>query len=302
MLGFFPTTSPAMQELVDRMRMLEQRPDVLAVSLIHGFPWSDTSDTGAGVIVATDENSANAEALATELAQRFVHARYSTPQLVDVNTALDQAESAGPGPVVIADVCDNAGGGAPGDSTFLLDALLRRNIGNAALALLWDPEAVNIATDAGQGAQLSVRIGGKTAVTSGPPLDVLAEVVRIVESPHQRGLSGDEQDKLGRSALLRIGPVQVVINSIRQQVFSPDCFTQFGVNLAEQRVLVVKSSQHFARQFQGVSDRFIYCQTPGCLTFDFGSLPYRNLRRPMWPIDAVDPLITTELVERRRRP
>lgn len=302
MLGFYPTTTPAMQALVERMRRLEEQPRILAVSLVHGFPWSDTPDTGAGVIVVTDDDDELAATTANGLAEEFIGARHASPEFLEVNGAIDKALSAGVAPVVIADVCDNAGGGAPSDSTFLLEALLERNVGNAAVALLWDPGAVNIAADAGDGARLTLRIGGKTAVTSGRPLDVDAEVVRVLDSAHQHGMDGNSLDALGRSVLLRIGQVQVVLNSRRQQVFSPDCFTQFGVRLAEQRILVVKSTQHFAGQFRGVSSRFIYCQTPGCLTVEFGTLPYRNLRRPIWPLDGGEPPFSTAMIARRPRP
>lgn len=302
MLGFYPTTTPTMQGLVERMRRLEEQPRILAISLVHGFPWSDTPDTGAGVISVTDNDRELAAATAKALAEEFIRARYSSPELLEADEAINQALSSSVTPVVIADVCDNAGGGAPSDSTFLLEALLERDVGNAAVALLWDPGAVNIAVDAGEGARLNMRIGGKTAVMSGWPLDVDVEVVRVLDSAHQRGLDGSSQDSLGRSALVRIGKVQVVLNSRRQQVFSPDCFTQFGVRLADQRILVVKSSQHFAGQFRAVSSRFIYCRTPGCLTMNFSALPYRNLRRPMWPLDTGEPRISSATIAHRRRP
>ena len=301
MLGFYPTSAPAMQVLVERMSLIEKEPRMLAVSLVHGFPWSDTPDTGAGVIVATDDDPELATTVASRLAKEFVQARHDSPKLLRIDEAIDQALESDRTPVVIADICDNAGGGAPGDSTFLLEALLARNVKDAAVALLWDPVAVDIASAAGEGARLLLRVGGKTAVSSGRPLDVEVEVVRVLESAHQRGLDGNSLDSLGRGALLRIGGVLVVLNSRRQQVFSPDCFTQFGVRLADLRILVVKSTQHFAAQFQNVAVRFIHCQTPGCLTVDFATLPYRNIRRPMWPLDDGEPPVTTVMIAKRRR-
>lgn len=301
MLGFYPTSAPGMRELVDRMRVLEEQQAILAVALVHGFPWSDSVDTGAGVIAVTHANAELARRTAVSLAGEFAQARHAAPRLLTIEEALDQAFRSDDPPVVIADACDNPGGGAPGDSTFLLEALLNRNAGNAALALLWDPFAVQIAADAGEGARLSIRIGGKTAPTSGRPLDVQATVVRVLETPRQRGLDGKSSDALGRSVLLQMERVQVVLNSLRQQVFDPACFTQFGVRLEDQRVLVVKSSQHFAAQFERVSRSFFYCQTPGCLAMNFSALPYRYLRRPMWPLDRSEPAITTELSAPQRQ-
>ena len=65
------------------------------------------------------------------------------------------------GPVVIADGADNPGSGAAGDSTIILCRLLERGVGHTALGPLWDPVAVRIAFDAGVGARLPLRLGGK---------------------------------------------------------------------------------------------------------------------------------------------
>ncbi|MCB0143311.1 MAG: MlrC C-terminal domain-containing protein, partial [Caldilineaceae bacterium] len=84
--------------------------------------------------------------------------------------------------VVAADRADNPGGGAPSDSTFVLRRLLERGIDNAALALMWDPIAVNVAMAGGLGATLDLRLGGKMGPVSGDPLDLRVTVTGIIEN------------------------------------------------------------------------------------------------------------------------
>ena len=60
------------------------------------------------------------------------------------------------GTVVMSDGSDNAGGGAASDSTFLIRACLERGLTDVAVALLWDPVAVDMAFAAGEGAILDI--------------------------------------------------------------------------------------------------------------------------------------------------
>src|SRR5690606_1322524 len=100
---------------------------------------------------------------------------------LSLDEAIDKALSvSGPGgPMVIADQADNTGGGAPGDSTYALAALLDRGATDVALGMIYDPEVVRQAGAAGVGARIDVRLGGKLGATSGSPLDVAAEVLAV---------------------------------------------------------------------------------------------------------------------------
>jgi microcystin degradation protein MlrC len=198
---------------------------------------------------------------------------------------LDQALAITVGPVVMADRADNAGGGAPGDSTYLLKALLDRRVDNAALAMIWDPVAVEFCFDAGVGATLEMRIGGKTCRFSGEPLDVTATVTRLAKNPDQEALG--TRAPLGPSAAIRVDGIDVVLNSIRQQTFSTDCFTQLGIDPSRRRIVVVKSTQHFHASFASIAKEIIYVDAPGLLSTNYLQFPYKKMRRPMVPFDAV---------------
>ena len=84
-----------------------------------------------------------------------------------------------PGLCVLADMGDNSGGGAPGDATYLLAAMLARGLRNFASGMFWDPGVVRICQDAGIGSTLTVRLGGKTGAVSGDPIDLRATVMNI---------------------------------------------------------------------------------------------------------------------------
>ncbi|ABB10798.1 M81 family metallopeptidase [Burkholderia lata] len=293
MLGMFFTTEPRMARLNQDAMDREGRDGVLSVSLIHGFPWSDFPDTGAGVLVVSDGESGTARAHARELARGFVAVRDETHALrLPIARILDEIEATPPDasglPFVIADTADNPGGGAGSDSTFILEAVLERGLRDVAIGMIWDPVAAVFARDAGVGATIELRLGGKSGPRAGRPLDVVARVLAVETGLAQH----DDMFKfpgpgLGLSAVLEIDGVRVVVNSVRQQTYSPSCFFDLGVDLRRCRAVVVKSTQHFQALFGPLARAIYYCDTPGSLSLDFRVDDYARLTRPMWPFDEI---------------
>lgn len=288
MVGMFYTTEPQMTAANAMALALENRAGIVAVSLIHGFVWADMAEMGAGVLVVTDGDHPTIAVEARSVARAFFDARNETRSMrIGVESALDRVEAAGSGrPIVIADACDNAGGGAGSDSTFILEAILARGLVGYALALLWDPIAVRFAQAAGEGASFRLRLGGKTGPEAGRPLDVTARVLAIRSGLVQCGIGFTAP--AGTAMALEIAGNIVIVNDVRGQVFSPTCFTDLGIDPAAQRALVVKSTQHFREQFEPLAREILYCETPGSLALDLDPTKYRNLPRPIWPVDDVE--------------
>ena len=290
MFGMFYTTQPLMFGANEAAENLQQHPGVLSVSLTHGFTWSNTPDTGAGVVVVTDGENVVVDDAMNDLARLFFEARSESTSLrQSIGEILDEIEQSSPAPAdkpfVIADCCDNPGGGAGCDSTFILDEILNRKLSGFTIGLLWDPLAVEFASDAGVGATLDIRIGGKTGPSAGNPLDVSGTVLGIYDGLSQHGLGFDHP--MGRCVALDVAGNTVVLNTVRGQVFSPTCFTDCGVVLSTQRGVVVKSTQHFYDQFYSIAKKIFYCETPGSLSLSPDPEKVDRIRRPIWPLDDI---------------
>jgi len=288
MITVIHTTRQPARGFVDRMMSLEGRGGILSITLTHGFPWGDTADMGTKLLVYANGDRRVAERLARQLADELFAMREAlAPPLLSVDEAIDRALALTAGPVVIADGADNAGGGAASDSTFILRRLVERGIAGAALGPLWDPGAVRIAFEAGVGATLPMRLGGKVGPLSGAPLDADCTVLALQREMVMSGLSGTPTP-MGDCALVRAGAVEVVLNTLRNQAIGTDLFTQLGCALATRRVVVVKSSQHFHADFAKVASQVLYAAAPGVVTQDLRQLPYRKLRWPRWPLESHD--------------
>ncbi len=285
MLGFWHTTREPMKSFVQRMQAVEREPGVLSVSFGHGFPWGDVPEAGAKVWVVTDGDPDLAARWALTLGREIWSLRHQTgARQSSLPAALDQLQAwhAGP-PIVVADIADNAGGGASSDSTFILAGLLERGIGNVALGGFYDLGAIQVCRDAGVGARLNLRVGGKLGPASGQPVD-LAVTVRAIRADHAQSVLGLGPRACGWGVWVSTDEgLDIVLISERTQVFGTDLYTGLGIELGRKRAVVVKSSQHFHAAFAPLASQVLYVETPGLLRSDFAHIPYRHRDLEVWP-------------------
>ncbi|WDA41388.1 M81 family metallopeptidase [Erythrobacter sp. BLCC-B19] len=293
MIGIYPTFAGPMRALVDGLHEIEQRTGILSATIAHGFPWGDTADTGTRVLCYADGDAEAAAATAQEIAASLIAARESLrPDYPDIATSLDRA-AALEGPVVLADHADNPGGGAPGDSTFFLAAVLERGLRNVAIASFHDPAVVRIADDAGVGARIAVRLGGKTGPTSGDPLDLEVEVMAITRDLAQMAI--DVPYSMGSAVWLRHAGVDIVVCAKRAGVFATSIFEDLGIRLAERHIVIVKSSSHHEAAYNPIARHTWKVATPGALDLDFTRLAYQRRARDFHPL--VDPPPPAQLID-----
>jgi microcystin degradation protein MlrC len=277
MVGIYPTTQEPMASLVERFRAVERIPGILSASFAHGFPWGDTPEAGSRVLVIADGDRARAEQVAQSVGREIYGAREALlPRFPSMNTALDEATNT-PGLVVLADIADNAGGGAPSDNVSFLRTMLKRGMRDAAVGAIWDPVVANVCVEAGVGACLALRLGGKCGAASGEPLDIHAVVRGCRENHSQSGL-GDSVSPLGLTVWIEIDGIDVIVNTMRTQVYSPEVFTGLGIRLERKKIVVVKSSQHFYTRFTPIASKIILVSTPGLLDMNFAGLHYVRKR------------------------
>lgn len=271
-----------MRAIVDDMQTAEGEEGVLSVSFAHGFPWQDVPCNSARMLVIADGDRAKAGEVAERFARRLWDERDAlTTKMLTIDEGLDLIE-AGPGPVVLADVADNAGGGAPSDSTFVLARALERGMTNILTGHYWDPVAVRFCEEAGEGATLRLRVGGKCGPESGDPVDMEATVLAIKEGGVQS--FGDAKMPMGTAVWIRDARgIDLVLISKRQQVFHPDGMQQLGIDLSGYAGIVVKSSQHFYAGFEPIASSIHYLSAPGAIPPDFAEIPYRKYDAPFWP-------------------
>ena len=282
MIEVLPTSREPMRGFIDKIKLLETQKNILSISVIHGFMAGDVPDLGSRILVITDNAKSEGDRLAAELGFELFSMRGKTrPEFLTAKVAFDTAEVSTASTVVIADVWDNPGGGVPGDSTILLREMLKRGIKDAALATIWDPIAVRTCFSAGVGATFRLRFGAKLSEFAGEPLDADVIVRQTMREAVQS--FGQSVVPLGDAVWIEVGGIDVILNSVRSQVFNPDAFSNFGIDLKKKKILVVKSTNHFYDAFSRISDDILYAAVDGPYPSQPETNAYHNLMRKIWP-------------------
>ncbi|HEV7717691.1 MAG TPA: M81 family metallopeptidase [Arsenicitalea sp.] len=284
MIDVFPTSRDPMRSFVDRLYALEKSdPEILSLSVIHGFMAGDVPEMGTKIIVVTDGRPDKGARLAEQLGRELFALRgtFMMPQ-VNEHVAVDTALAAPNGPVVIADVWDNPGGGTAGDATVILQALLDREATNVVVGTIWDPVAVQIAFAAGEGAEIALRFGAKSAPHTGSPIDRHVRVVKLVRDAQQR--FGNSFAPIGDAALIHFDGIDVILNSTRAQSFDPSLFEALGIDPKSRHILLIKSTNHFYDSFAKIASQIIYCSAGKPYPNTPATTPYRKAPKTIWPI------------------
>jgi microcystin degradation protein MlrC len=281
------TAHPPIDEAFRLVHEVEKRPGILTATLSTGFPWADVPQLGASVIVVADGDPALARKTADEIGDWVWQRRdrwHRAP--LSVSDALEQGERTGRYPITLADMADNTGGGAPGDSTEVLRTFVERDLRGALLLYLVDPDVAKQAHAAGVGQRLKVELGGKSHPVQGRPVPLEVEIVALsdgrftYDGPMYAGLTGD----LGPSAWLRHRGVNVVVVCGRMQPLDQAFARSLGIDCAAMRYICVKSAAHFRSGIEKIAGSIHNVGARAIHSHDFKQLPYRK-RRPMYPLE-----------------
>ncbi|WP_162820378.1 M81 family metallopeptidase [Microvirga calopogonii] len=287
------TTSPPMVELLRRADQIEASRQALVVSIQAGFSSADVHDIGPSIAVTGNDRGA-AQAIAEELMDYVWEQRtFSSIQFTPLDEAIATAkagEASATKPLIIADYSDNPGSGAYGDATNLLEAVLAADLKNVGFHAICDPEAVLQAQAAGVGNRVTLQLGGKTDPTmGGGPLEVTGHVVAITDGSFiaYGPMGGGARRNYGLSLLLRVGGVEIIVISHNGQATDLGQFTSLGVDPTRKSTLIVKSMQHFRAAFEPIARQILEVDTGALSTRNFKERPYKSVRRPIWPLDAI---------------
>jgi microcystin degradation protein MlrC len=283
------TAREPMKLFMDAIRDLEKRPGILLASLLPGFAYADVPQMGPSVVVVADQDGNLAQREADRLANQLWKSREKfSCHLPDAATAVATALKVEKLPVVLVDTGDNVGGGSSGDGTVLLRELLRQGATDSVVCL-YAPEEIRQCALAGVDAEVRLTVGGKVDRLHGDSISVSGKVRLIhdgnyIEPEPRHG--GRRSNFMGQTALVEIqGRNVLVLNSERHPPFSLGQLTCLGIEPQRQRVLVVKAAVAYKAAYGPIAGTIIEVDTPGLTAVNPARFQYRNIRRPMFPLD-----------------
>ncbi|MCS6600124.1 M81 family metallopeptidase [Burkholderia pseudomallei] len=265
-------------------RLLAQleRDGVVSMSFAPGFPAADFPECGPTVWAHAFEADA-AQRAADALFAKLVgdEARWSVPLLAPDAAAAEaiRLSRTATRPIVIADTQDNPGAGGDADTMGMVRALLRSGARDAAVGVIWDPDAAAAAHRAGVGARIGLRLGGRSRVRGDAPLDAEFEVEHLsdgrfrFDGPMFNGAHGE----LGPVACLRIDGVRIAVSTNKMQTFERNQFRVAGIEPERTKIVVNKSSVHFRADFEAIADAILVAKSPGPMAADPADLAWARL-------------------------
>lgn len=286
------TADQPMKAMVERAAELEARPGILCATVFGGFALSDIPISGSATIVVADGDSAAAREAAQDLADRVWDQRKEFIYVHrPLSGAIAQARELNAAPIVLLDHADNVGSGGTSDVMKVIAAVLEAGLDGVAVATVWDEDAVRKMFAAGKGATLTLDLGGKSpmpALKLAPkPLRLTGTVQNLadgrwrVEGPMYTGVMVDT----GPTAVFRTAGMEIVVCSRHHEPWDTGIFTANGIDPAQRRYLLLKSRIHYRAGFAPLARATFTLDGEGVTTSDNAKLDYRNLNRPIYPLD-----------------
>lgn len=277
-----PTTIEPARSLYALLPQVELQPGVVSVSMMEGFNACDLPHTGPSIFTYA-ETQASADQAADFLLDEMLkrEAAFSV-NLLPPDQAVREAiqlASRSPRPVILVDVQDNAGGGSPSDTVWLLDEIVRQRAPLTALGVFWDPAAARAAHEAGEGARVEIELGGHS-LPGHKPYKAFYTVEKIHAgefTAHGPMLNGRSLN-LGKMAQLSLGETRIVVSEERMQALDQDLFRVVGIEPAGMKILALKSANHYRADFGPLAGAIINVDAPSAIIEDPSKIPYTQLR------------------------
>src|SRR5437868_4936798 len=269
--------------------------DIMNVSVMAGFAYSDSPKNGlTAVVTARNANKKAAAKLSLKIAKRAWDTKERFKRaMMSLGDAVQLAVSVGRDrrrkPIVLADVADNPGGGGRGNTTYLLRALKSAGAQQVIFGVFNDAAVAAKAHELGEGAIFTASFNSQEHQEFSLPFDSEAKVVKLSDGKYvgRRGVLKNVSSDMGPSALLDLRGIQLVVISHRCQCMDPRQFEMFGLDIAQARIVVVKSRGHFRGGFDEFfkPEQIYEVDCPGLTSPMLANFTWSKLPRPVYPLD-----------------
>ncbi|NYT61182.1 M81 family metallopeptidase [Alcaligenaceae bacterium] len=272
-----------------------EKEQCLAASLFTGFPHADIEYAGLSVVVVTDGDQGLADSICDRLLTQAWEERAGfNYQPSPLESSITKAKQSTDFPVAILDHCDNVGSGGPMDTTVVLAEMIRQGLTDAVFFAIRDPQAVEAAAKAGVGATVTLTIGGHAQfVATGednPPLTISGRVRTLHDG--QIKLHGPMKTgmiiPIGKTAVIDVAGILVVLISERTEPADISYFSSLGIDVRSKKYIAIKSRVHWRAGLGDIVAKAIESDGIGITTSDYSKLKFKKVRRPIYPLDAID--------------
>ncbi len=286
-----PSREP-MKTLMGMANQAEDSGHVLNASVFGGFPQADIPHLALSSVIVCDKRTAEGEVVLNKILDTAWEKREGFlfhPEPLSVQVA--RAKSLNGGPVVMADHGDNTASGGTQDVMSVIEEAMKQGLDDACAGPICDPACVAKMVEAGVGAEVTLDLGGKVDMPAmglkGKPLKVTGKVKAITDGQFivTGPMATGTMVRMGRTAVLDTGKMQIVVSEKRAEPFDLGVFTHCGIDPRRKKYVLIKSRQHFRAGFEPIAKHIVMCDGDGCTASDLKLFKYSRVKRPLYPFD-----------------
>jgi microcystin degradation protein MlrC len=290
-LAHTPARQP-MKDVMDMAIAAEASGAVLNASVFGGFPHADIPHLSCSAVIVCDRRADEGRALLDRLLSLAWDRREAfLYRGAPLATQIAHARTLGEGPILLVDHGDNTASGGTQDVMSVIAEAMRQGLEDVVAGPICDPDSVGRILAAGTAASVTLPLGGKIDMPQinllGQPLTVTGKVSRITDGEFvvTGPMATGTRVRMGRTAVLDTGPMQILVSEGRSEPFDVGVFTHCGIDPRRKRYVLIKSRQHFRAGFEPIARHIVMCDGDGCTSSDPALFTYRNRPRPLYPFD-----------------
>lgn len=279
--------SEPLRSILDKLEELEQRKGIISANFFICHAWNDTENTRSSIFVVpeSEEFKALADEVTEELANYVYDRRHEfefNATVLEPEEAIDRALDEQSKPVFISDSGDNSTAGAPGMSTLMLKSFKERDLKGrkVLISAIYDADAFKQLNSHETGDQVTIKVGTKVNKDS-MPVELKG---KLKAKGDLLGYLNATNDKVGETCTISIGDLDVIIANRGDSFITINHFTRAGVDVNDYDVIVVKQGYLFD-ELSAISKLDILAMTPGATYQRIENIAYRNIPRPIFPMD-----------------
>ena len=286
-----PSRQP-MRDIMDMAIAAETSGAVLNASVFGGFPHADIPHTSLSAVIVCDRRTDQGRALLERLLAMAWERRgaflYTGAPLT---SQIAHAKTLGDGPIVLVDHGDNTASGGTQDVMSVIEEVMRQGLDDVVAGPICDPATVKRLVEAGTAASVTLDLGGRIDMPQinlpGKPLSVTGKVTRITDGEFvvTGPMATGTRVRMGRTAVLDTGAMQIVVAERRSEPFDTGVFTHCGIDPRRKKYVLIKSRQHFRAGFEPIARHIVLCDGDGCTSSDLSLFTFKNRRRPLYPFE-----------------
>lgn len=290
--ALFPgETSPEPRtKLVQTIKELEKKKEILSASFFIGYSLADVKEVGPCTIVIAIKDKQLAEFEANRFAQLMWDLRDEFAlRTCTIDEGIDQAFATSDGPILFVDTGDCFWAGGGGDVPFFLDSFIKRKVENAVIAVIVDSEVVNKCIQAGVGKKLTVSIGGKLDQINAKPV-VVTGTVKVISQGKYWGKDFQLTEKkidMGPTVVLDVNGIEVIIVSKRTSIHDPAMLRSLNIEPKNRKIIVLKDGLLNLVTYKSVARKTMFFNSPGFANWDYCKKSYKKIPRPIFPLDPL---------------